>query len=390
MCLRSCYSAFLSSFLLLVLALPVQAQQITFTHGPIPEGWNDPGPLGARDNATSHSLRGEQVEFLYAYPPLYDEQFRAYHNAFIIMTVFETGYDNLLERMEAGDSFRGWTNDTMGGWNLDRRRETNPGMTFRLVNDQTTHTTLDGHPTVLHRREWTASHNALPDASSYTRHTRFMVYWVDLGTTGVGIVVKLEKDHLQDTTLDQMAQAADAFISTFRFGQSAAGSADEGIPWEIVIGAGAIAAILTTIARKLRKKSNAAHNKPPAPSHTKKQAKKEADEPVGYILQLSHDRLTLQPDQPAPFTATAWRVDAKGGYHPAPEAQLRITVPPTMAEVVRVAPAEAKGQLACQITLVQEVSLEATPLTVTAQAPKGGTTAQVLVEAEPMYVIEFF
>lgn len=381
-----------------VLATPAGAQEpgFSFSYGPVPAGWSDAVDLN-QDYG-----EGWWWTFSRTYDTEYDESTLMYSTPHIDVFVIEGSYDALVQMM--GASYRG-TSLKYAGWDLGRLREAYAEvypadeLTITQVGASEVQTTLDGRPAVrhMHETEWTyidtdPTSRGVPSVS----RRRLLVYWVDLGATGVGVVADLTSYDSHSVTMGQLEASAVELIETFRFGPPTAGEGaepgDGGVPWEVVIGAGALAAILTTVARNLLRKSNARKEASGgARSESERESPDERSEsPVGYILQLSSARLQLQPDSPAELTITAWRVDGDGAYHPAPEAQLLIAVPRGLGETVRVSPTQGEGQMTCRVALVQPVPVKPTPLRVSARAPGGATSAEVLVEAEPVYTLEFF
>ncbi len=114
-------------------------------------------------------------------------------------------------------------------------------------------------------------------------------------------------------------------------------------------------------------------------------------QPVGYVLQLNQRTFRVSRERPATLQATAWRVDASGAMAPAPEAALRVEVPPGVPWL-RVLPPQGAGTLAGQIVLTDSPGAEQMALTVVASAPNGEIVegVSVTVEAPHDYRAELF
>jgi hypothetical protein len=102
---------------------------------------------------------------------------------------------------------------------------------------------------------------------------------------------------------------------------------------------------------------------------------------AGYVLQLSGRAFRVSMETPATLQATAWRVDASGGMQPAPEAALRVEVPPGVPWL-RVLPGQGSGALSGQISLVDQPTTEQVVLTVVGSAPTGEIVENVTVAIE--------
>jgi hypothetical protein len=141
-------------------------------------------------------------------------------------------------------------------------------------------------------------------------------------------------------------------------------------PWRRVVGgAAAVAAAALTLA------SAAAG----ALSRAGKRSPNDADQgPIGYVLQLSADRLVVTPSAPATLTVAAWAVDARGGHRLAPDVGLRIDAP--AGSGVRVTPAEGRGRIDAAVALDGTAAPSQTVLTVTGASSAGPVTAEVTIE----------
>lgn len=114
-----------------------------------------------------------------------------------------------------------------------------------------------------------------------------------------------------------------------------------------------------------------------AASRLGRRAKVDPNAPVGYVLQLSEERLAISPTAQSGFTATVWRVLASGAVEPADGAQVTLHAPAGVAAQPRSGP----SPLSAGIWQTGDVH-ESAALGVAAQAPGGGTTATVPLDAE--------
>ena len=152
------------------------------------------------------------------------------------------------------------------------------------------------------------------------------------------------------------------------------GTKKKAVDWRVVagIGAGAVAAAASAaaLARRLKRKQEAKRDKGDG-------GKK--DEPPIYILQLSKDTLTLKSGKPETLQIKAWRVTESGGYSPAPEVSLALSLSPQVAEL-SVSPQQGQGSLACTVLLSRASKETRADLIVLAQAAGTEKTAQVSLE----------
>lgn len=149
---------------------------------------------------------------------------------------------------------------------------------------------------------------------------------------------------------------------------------DEEFPWKIAVGgAAAVAAAVTAIVAASTARTSRKAEKP------------DPDLPVGYVLQLSTNRLVLEPDRSTPLTATAFEVLPDGTVRPASTAQMTLIAPPgTVAQ-----PQSGVGSVTAGIEQVGQVA-DGAKLTVQATAPRGQTSVAIAVEVATQYVMEFF
>jgi len=114
-----------------------------------------------------------------------------------------------------------------------------------------------------------------------------------------------------------------------------------------------------------------------AASRLGKRAKVDPNAPVGYVLQLSAERLAIGSAAQSPLTATVWRVLASGSIEPAEGAQVALHAPAG----VGVAPVSGASPLSAGVWQTGDVVAGAS-LGVAASAPGGGTTATIPLDAE--------
>jgi hypothetical protein len=154
-------------------------------------------------------------------------------------------------------------------------------------------------------------------------------------------------------------------------------------PWETVIGtAAAAASAILSAASVLVKKSK-------GKSQKETNQKEKEKETVGYILQLSADRIPVGPGKPGLLMATAWRVNAAGGRVLASEAALTAE-PPKEPAGLKVQPLSGQGRLQMSISMEEAAASAEVPMTVKAAAPGGATSATVTLSIESDMTVEFF
>ena len=367
--------ALLGAWLLLLAIYPCAlAQGVQFTHGPLPEGWQE-GYFGVAPAEGSSYDTYQIKEISFGYEPVYNEGI--YHNAVGTIGVYEVGYDELMRWLGAEREY------ISSYWNLTDLQQRYPDLVFTVSEDSQSQATVDGYPATLMRRV-VETYNP---GENITNNTLVKVYWVDLGGQGVAIDVILNTSSGHHVTLAQMEREADAFIATFRFPRSAPPPTiaptppqDGDFPWEVVIG-GLAALGLAAAARALVTRAKAR----PKPKSEPEKEKKE-QETVGYILQLSHNRLEMRTGEAAQLEAAVWRVDSKGQYTLASDAQIRLLPPPGIAAL----PAQGQGRVTCRIEQRDPQLSGEHILTVQAQTGGGGYASDVTLSLEANYRIEFF
>lgn len=98
------------------------------------------------------------------------------------------------------------------------------------------------------------------------------------------------------------------------------------------------------------------------------------------MLQLSASTLEPPAGSSVPLTVAAWRVRASGPYDPAADVTVRLSPPPG----VDVDPAQGAGGLGALVWSAGGGLPPGAAITVTAEEPAGGTTAQVAVASPGM------
>ncbi len=367
---------------LLMFGRPVAlAQEPSFTHDPLPQGWEE-GYYGMAPAEGSAYATRQIKEFNCFYGS--HQYGKWWANAASSIGVYEVEYDELLRWLTAERTL------LPTFWNLDNIQAQQPDMLITLREDSQSQTTLDGYPAVLLRRVVDSS-SSNPEYEGMVTQNLLEVYWVDLGSTGVAIDVSMFVNEGHPTSLAQIAQETEAFIRTFRFQMTQPGAAvepprppdDEPIPWIVVVGglgvvaaggAAVAAAATAVVVSQARKKAKSP------------QRKDKPQETAAYILQLSGNRLSLRPGEPATLQVTVWRVAGQGGYAVASEAQISLQPPPGVA----VAPAQGLGQVACQVRQEDTGLSGEHILKVQAQAGRERHTGEVTLSLEADYRVEFF
>ncbi len=154
---------------------------------------------------------------------------------------------------------------------------------------------------------------------------------------------------------------------------------DDGVPWTTVVGGtaavAAAAATLVARAKKNKKIGKEEGDKPDDPEET-----------VGYVLQLSAERVEVSPEEQAILQITAWRVDSTGAYQEAGEVTLEIQVPSDSG--LTLVPLTGQGRMECRISQTGNPPAGPVVLTIIGTAPEGETRASVTVITEkPQYFL---
>jgi hypothetical protein len=151
------------------------------------------------------------------------------------------------------------------------------------------------------------------------------------------------------------------------------------VTWIILIGVAGIAAVGAALALKKRGQ---------APKTDEKDQKKQKEQTT-YILQLSTDRITIEPDKPGTLTVMVWKQVGNKPPQQATDAAISITAPAAAAGL-NVIPSTGQGTLTSQVRIGGSIQAGEFPLTVTARAAGGAEEATVIVKIEQDYVMEFF
>lgn len=185
-----------------------------------------------------------------------------------------------------------------------------------------------------------------------------------------------------------LARIADAMHAAPRPGRIPVSDGDS---WKTAVGMGAAGAAAVAAAAKLLA---SIFNRGNGRKKSVKDKKNETGETVGYVLQLSTEEIDLSSGVPAPLTVTAWAVDSKGGYRPAPRASITVTPSGVAARYVSVKPDRGNGNLACQVATSGGAGTPTEAegsLNVSVSAPGGkGAVAQVKLVCARSVTMEFF
>ena len=141
------------------------------------------------------------------------------------------------------------------------------------------------------------------------------------------------------------------------------------LPWKTVAGgAGGLAAAAIALAGLALGSTATARGKRPD--------KRDRDKVIGYILQLSAERLRIAAKEAAPLTVSVWEVRGDGSYREA-AATVNLMPPPGVSVQPETGPSP------CTTSVWQSASAPAgASLTVGAQAASGATKTTVVLETE--------
>ncbi len=109
--------------------------------------------------------------------------------------------------------------------------------------------------------------------------------------------------------------------------------------------------------------------------------------PIGYILQLSKDSLTIGVGKSDSFTATAWKVEKDGSYSQEHSASISI-VAPGIPEL-NLSDTSGTGSLIVTVSLTDSTDTKSADLTVNASAGGSEFSAQVSVTIEESIMVGF-
>lgn len=162
---------------------------------------------------------------------------------------------------------------------------------------------------------------------------------------------------------------------------------DEEIPFEVVIGGGVIiggAAVI--IIRNARKKKAAKKSKKPS---SREKQKQDREQPVGYILNLSHNNVAITPQTPAQITITVLRVYADQRTQIEPSAPITVSTNPDSD--IQVLPPNGFGQILLSIYQKDSDPKSAEEfINIIATVPGAQKTAQIKVNLTPRARVVFF
>lgn len=193
-------------------------------------------------------------------------------------------------------------------------------------------------------------------------------YYVDLGDSGVIIYVSAMTRRGYFDQLDTQWAQADAIFRSMQFdwgdGSATGGTTTGGgLPWQPVAGGlGAVAAAAAAMAGAAAKTS------------AKSKTKQDPNQPIGYILNVSSDRLSVSPEQTQPLTVTVYQVMPNGQPVPA-AANISLTAPPGAS----VQPASGSSPLSAIVWQTGEIPPGAQLLVQAATAGGSSQTAVAVV-----------
>ncbi len=218
----------------------------------------------------------------------------------------------------------------------------------------------------------------LADNSSaeFLEHS-YKYYWFRVGSTPVLIRMSCGGFYTEQMNdcWQEINRALPHIKITSKSGTNSSLSAP-GNSWVTVVGAlGAGGVAVAAAARALAARAK----KKPKTDKGKKKKREDEEKAVGYILQISSDRLVVSEAQPAILEATVWEVDSRGGTKRAPGASLAIEQPAN-SNFLHVAPRRAQGSLQSNLSLVGKVTVPSLQLIVTGSANGSSSSAQVTVE----------
>lgn len=139
--------------------------------------------------------------------------------------------------------------------------------------------------------------------------------------------------------------------------------------------------------RNARKKKAAAKKSKKA--STRENQKQDRDEPVGYILNISHDNVAITPQTPAQIKITVLRVYADQRTQIEPSAPITVSI--TLDSDLQVLPPNGFGQMLLSIYQKNADPQSAEQyINVVANVPGAQKTAQIKVNLTPRARVVFF
>lgn len=214
------------------------------------------------------------------------------------------------------------------------------------------------------------------NASGYPWTQVLHVYWIPLDGAGIAVTgtVTAMGGQLPPGVPDTIRNDVETVLASLRFNAAGSGTAappavpgadtGEDEPWRTVTGGAAsvAAAGVALAAARAKGRTRRGEEEPPP------------DQPVGHVLQLSTNRVTVSDAHGAPLTAQAYDVYPNGAVRPSSSAVIRLGLP---AGVVA-QPSTATGALTTTVSQIGAVAL-GSAIAVEARAPMGATTASVTV-----------
>ena len=163
--------------------------------------------------------------------------------------------------------------------------------------------------------------------------------------------------------------------------------------WIVVIGvlvvAGVVGGAVVLTKKKPPAEAPVVQPRPkPKEVKTKEKEKEKEKEEIQYILQLSTDRLLVEPGKPANLMVTVWKQVGSQPPQQASEAAISLTLPAEAGLIMT--PSSGRGQLSAQVRAGDATTSGEFPVTVTATVGNNTQEATVMVSIEPYYVMELY
>jgi hypothetical protein len=182
----------------------------------------------------------------------------------------------------------------------------------------------------------------------------------------------------------QTREARDQWVSQYNPGWLSDTSAPESsngesqVPdWVLVVGgSAALGAAVTAVVKSLKKRKKSDDPEKPEQKKSKDYA---------YILQLSADRIVLEPGKPAALIIQAWKVDADGRRTQATNASLAVS---SGDPAVLTSPSRGFGNMQCSIAVQGNPKTQIVKLMVTGAAEGKQMAAEVQVQSALEYRLE--
>lgn len=163
------------------------------------------------------------------------------------------------------------------------------------------------------------------------------------------------------------------------------------ISWVVVIGGIVVAGIVLIggglVLKGRTKPPDVTPAKSTKPGTGKDKEEKEEKKSSRYILQLSTDRLSIEPGKPANLMVTVWKQVGSQLPQQASEAGISLTLPAEAGLIIT--PSSGQGHLNAQVRAGDAITSGEFPLTVTATARGSTQEATVMVSIKEDYVMRF-